>query len=87
MNQQTVFLEGKHIGVTGANGFLGSHIISRLKKRRAIIHAFVFPNTDTTVINTDVSVSVLIKETCDITHILISHTVTTKLDKLRHLST
>ncbi len=57
MNQQTVFLEGKHVGVTGANGFLGSHIIPLLKKKRAIIHAFVYPNTDTKVIDIDVSAS------------------------------
>ena len=51
MNTQTVFLEGKHIGVTGANGFLGSHICNLLNKKEAIIHAYVYPETGTQMID------------------------------------
>jgi dihydroflavonol-4-reductase len=50
MNEQTVFLEGKHVGVTGANGFLGSHICKLLLNKGSIIHAFVYPGTSVKVI-------------------------------------
>lgn len=50
LNKQTVFLDGKQVGVTGANGFLGSHVIPLLQIKGAIIHAFIYPGTDTKVI-------------------------------------
>ncbi|HUY01346.1 MAG TPA: NAD-dependent epimerase/dehydratase family protein [Candidatus Deferrimicrobium sp.] len=46
MNKQTVFLKDRHVGVTGANGFLGSHICGILRQKEAIIHAFIYPGTD-----------------------------------------
>lgn len=51
MNEQTVFLEGKSVGVTGANGFLGSHVCKVLRQRGAIIHAFIYPGTDSRIID------------------------------------
>ncbi|MHA1300463.1 MAG: NAD-dependent epimerase/dehydratase family protein [Candidatus Helarchaeota archaeon] len=47
MNTQTVFLDGKHVGVTGANGFLGTHICKKLLEKDAIIHAYIYPGTNT----------------------------------------
>jgi len=57
VNKQTVFLEGKHVGVTGANGFLGSHICDLLRKKEAIIHAYVYPGIATEVIDNTISKS------------------------------
>lgn len=50
MNEQTVYLEDRHVGVTGANGFIGSHICKLLWKRGAIIHAYIYPGTDRKII-------------------------------------
>ncbi len=50
MNAQTVFLEGKHVGITGANGFLGTHICELLVKKKAIISAYVYSGTNTRII-------------------------------------
>ncbi len=47
MNKQVVFLENKHVGITGSNGFLGSHICKALREKGAIIHAFIYPGTPT----------------------------------------
>jgi len=54
MNEQVVFLEGKHVGVTGANGFLGSYICHSLKKKDVIIHAYIYPGTSTKIIGREV---------------------------------
>ncbi len=45
MNKQVIFLENKHVGITGANGFIGSHICKILHERGAIIHALIYPGT------------------------------------------
>jgi dihydroflavonol-4-reductase len=55
VNKQTVFLENKHVGITGANGFLGSHICKVLREKGATIHAFVYPGTPTKSISAYVS--------------------------------
>lgn len=54
MNKQTIFLNGKHVGVTGANGFIGSHICNLLSSRGAIIHAFIYPGTERHSIKTSI---------------------------------
>ncbi len=51
MNDQTVFLSGKRVGVTGANGFIGSHICGLLAQKGAFIRAFIYPGTPTRVID------------------------------------
>ncbi|MHA1733974.1 MAG: NAD-dependent epimerase/dehydratase family protein [Promethearchaeota archaeon] len=48
MNEQKVFLNGASVGVTGANGFVGSHVCEVLAGKGAEIHAFVYPGTETT---------------------------------------
>jgi dihydroflavonol-4-reductase len=52
-----VFLENQSVGVTGANGFLGSHVVSQLSKRGAIIHGYIYPGTDTKAIQSVISKS------------------------------
>lgn len=82
MNAQRIFIAKKRVGVTGANGFLGSHIINILKERDAIIHAFVYPGTDTSVIAKAVSTSGGTFEQIDITQ---PQTLHGKFDDLDYL--
>ena len=82
MNKQTVFLEGKLVGVTGANGFLGSHICNLLNKKAAIIHAYVYPGTSTEVINEDIKKSGGDIQFIDITK---PDTLSDKFDKIDYL--
>ncbi len=57
MNEQVIFLSGKHVGVTGANGFIGSHICEILAQKGALIRAFIYPGTPTRVIDQPISKS------------------------------
>jgi len=67
MNQQVVFLDGRNVGVTGANGFLGAYICQLLYEKHARIHAYVFPGTSTGIIEKSISESGSNIKTIDIT--------------------
>jgi nucleoside-diphosphate-sugar epimerase len=82
MNEQVVFLEGKHVGVTGANGFLGSYICNLLKVKNAIIHAYIYPGTSTRNISKIISESGGDIKSIDITK---SQTLSGKFDGLDYL--
>ena len=82
MNEQVVFLEGKHVGVTGANGFLGSYICKLLNEKGAIIHAYIYPGTSTTIIKKEVSESGGEIKTIDITK---PQTLFGKFDDIEYL--
>ena len=82
MNKQTVFLEDKHVGVTGANGFLGSHICKLLSNKKAIIHAYVYPGTNTESINEYIKKSVGTIQFIDITK---PDTLSGKFDSINYL--
>jgi dihydroflavonol-4-reductase len=67
MNQQVVFLEGRQVGVTGANGFLGTYVCQLLCKKHAKIYAYVYPGTNTESIKKSVDESGGSIRTIDIT--------------------
>nr|MDO8085970.1 NAD-dependent epimerase/dehydratase family protein [Candidatus Sigynarchaeum springense] len=48
MNEQALFLDNKHVWITGANGFVGSRICKALHKKGANIHVLIYPGTQTT---------------------------------------
>ncbi len=82
MNKQTVFLEEKHVGVTGANGFLGSQICNLLSIKGAIIHAYIYPGTDTKVIDEPINNS---KGTIQFIDITKSETLIGKFNNIDYL--
>jgi dihydroflavonol-4-reductase len=82
MNTQTVFLKDRQVGVTGANGFLGSHICEVLGQREAIIHAFIYPRTDTHNIDEYIANSEGVIQEMDITK---PQSIAGKLNNIEYL--
>jgi dihydroflavonol-4-reductase len=82
MNEQTVFLDGKNLGITGANGFLGSYICKFLCDKGAIIHAYIYPGTSTKNIDKYVSKSGGLIKNIDITK---PETLKRKFDDIEYL--